>query len=152
MDLQLGGKRALVTGSSSGLGEEIARVLAAEGAAVVVHGRDEARTEAVAKSIRGGGGTASIAIGDLSTDAGADQVQAAAASEGPVDILVNNAGVYDPEAQWSDTVRAPSRHGRRDLSGPHGHAGEQPTVRRGRYRADAGGAGLGFHPVAPPVA
>jgi 3-oxoacyl-[acyl-carrier protein] reductase len=104
MDLQLGGKRALVTGSSNGLGEEIARVLAAEGAAVVVHGRDEARTEAVAKSIRGDGGTASMAIGDLSTDAGADQVQAAVASAGPVDILVNNAGVYDPEAQWSDTV------------------------------------------------
>src|SRR5882757_4639685 len=104
MDLQLGGKRALVTGSSSGLGEEIARLLAAEGAAVVVHGRDEARTAAVAKSIRGDGGHASIAIGDLSTDAGADQVQAAAVSEGPVDILVNNAGVYNPEAQWSDTL------------------------------------------------
>jgi NAD(P)-dependent dehydrogenase (short-subunit alcohol dehydrogenase family) len=104
MDLQLGGRRALVTGSSSGLGEEIARLLAAEGAAVVVHGRDEARTAAVAKSIRGDGGHASIAIGDLSTDAGADQVQAAAVSEGPVDILVNNAGVYNPEAQWSDTL------------------------------------------------
>jgi NAD(P)-dependent dehydrogenase (short-subunit alcohol dehydrogenase family) len=103
MDLHLGGKRALVTGSSSGLGEEIARVLAAEGAAVIVHGRDEARTAAVAKSIRGDGGDASIAIGDLSTDGGADQVHAAAVKDGPVDILVNNAGVYNPEAQWSDT-------------------------------------------------
>jgi 3-oxoacyl-[acyl-carrier protein] reductase len=44
MDLQLVGKRALVTGSSSGLGEAIVKLLAAEGAAVVVHGRDEART------------------------------------------------------------------------------------------------------------
>ncbi len=104
MDLQLGDKRALVTGSSSGLGEEIARLLAAEGAAVVVHGRDEARTAAVAKSIRGDGGNASIATGDLSTDAGADQVHAAAVSAGPVDILVNNAGIYDPQAQWSDTL------------------------------------------------
>jgi NAD(P)-dependent dehydrogenase (short-subunit alcohol dehydrogenase family) len=103
MDLQLGGKRALVTGSSSGLGEEIARVLAAEGATVVVHGRDEARAAAVAKSIRGDGGTAGIAIGDLSTEAGADQVEAAAVKDGPVDILVNNAGVYDPQAQWGDT-------------------------------------------------
>jgi NAD(P)-dependent dehydrogenase (short-subunit alcohol dehydrogenase family) len=104
MDLQLGGKRALVTGSSSGLGEEIARLLAAEGAAVVVHGRDEARTAAVAKSIRGDGGNAGVAIGDLSTDAGADQVHAAAVSAGPVDILVNNAGIYDPQAQWSETL------------------------------------------------
>ncbi|WP_225854209.1 SDR family NAD(P)-dependent oxidoreductase [Micromonospora sp. ALFpr18c] len=43
MDLQLAGKRALVTGASSGLGAEIAAVLAAEGVAVVVHGRDQAR-------------------------------------------------------------------------------------------------------------
>src|SRR3954471_19452337 len=87
MDLQLDGRRALVTGSSSGLGEAIARLLAAEGAAVVVHGRDRARTEAVAKDI---GATA--AVGDLATDAGADAVAEAA---GEIDILVNNAGAYD---------------------------------------------------------
>ena len=103
MDLQLSGKRALVTGSSSGLGEEIARRLAAEGAAVVVHGRDEARTTAVAKSIRADGCHASIALGDLGTDAGADEVVAAAVAEGPVDILVNNVGVYDITATWSGT-------------------------------------------------
>src|SRR5258708_23777181 len=101
MDLQLGGKRALVTGSSSGLGEEIARLLAAEGAAVVVHGRDEARTAAVAKSIRGDGGSASVAIGDLSTDSGPHQLHAAAVSEGPVDILAHHARVYRPDAQAS---------------------------------------------------
>jgi len=42
MDLKLKGKRALVTGSSSGLGKAIAKMLAHEGAAVVIHGRDEA--------------------------------------------------------------------------------------------------------------
>src|SRR5882757_6269305 len=52
MELQLAGKRALVTGSTGGLGEEIAKVLAAEGAAVIVHGRDRARAESVAKTIR----------------------------------------------------------------------------------------------------
>jgi NAD(P)-dependent dehydrogenase (short-subunit alcohol dehydrogenase family) len=103
MDLQLVDKRALVTGSSSGLGEEIVKLLAAEGAAVVVHGRDEARTAAVAKSIREDGGNASIAIGDLSTDAGAEKVEAAAVKDGPVDILINNVGIYNPAARWSET-------------------------------------------------
>ncbi|HZG03573.1 MAG TPA: SDR family oxidoreductase [Streptomyces sp.] len=101
MDLRLGGRRALVTGASSGLGAEIARVLAAEGASVVVHGRDEARTEAVAGSIRDSGGDATTAIGDLATDAGADAVRAAVAGSGaPVDILVNNAGTYDVTVGW----------------------------------------------------
>lgn len=77
MNLQLSGRRALVTGSSSGLGEAIARRLAAEGATVVVHGRDVARTEAVAKSIVAEGGDAAVAIGDLGTDEGADAVHAA---------------------------------------------------------------------------
>jgi len=85
MDLKLAGKRALVTGSSSGIGAGIARMLAAEGCAVVVHGRDRARAEAVAAEI----GATAVAIGDLATDAGADAVAKVA---GEVDILVNNAG------------------------------------------------------------
>ncbi|GAA1268188.1 3-oxoacyl-ACP reductase [Planotetraspora silvatica] len=103
MDLQLSGKRALVTGSSAGLGEVIARHLAAEGAAVVVHGRDEARTAAVAGSIREKGADAAVAIGDLATDAGAEEVATAALKGGPVDILVNNVGVYDPSVGWADS-------------------------------------------------
>lgn len=98
MELRLAGKRALVTGSSSGLGEEIAKVLAAEGATVVVHGRDRARTEAVAKGIREAGGQADVAIGDLGTDAGADAVAAVA---GSIDVLVNNMGVFDPSISWT---------------------------------------------------
>lgn len=103
MDLQLVGKRALVTGSSSGLGEAIVRRLAAEGATVVVHGRDRARAAAVARSLREGGGVAGIAIGDLATDAGAADVHAAAVEDGPVDILVNNVGIYDATARWGET-------------------------------------------------
>ncbi|GLY50361.1 SDR family NAD(P)-dependent oxidoreductase [Lentzea sp. NBRC 102530] len=106
MELHLEGKTALVTGSSSGLGEEIARLLAAEGANVVVHGRDEARAKAVAADI----GAVAVAIGDLSTDAGADAVAAAA---GEVDVLVNNAGGYAHEdwststpGQWRDIYEA----------------------------------------------
>jgi len=93
MDLDLSGKRALVTGSSSGIGRGIAQVLAEEGVTVVVHGRDRERTEETAASIRDAGGTAHIAYGDLATDAGATEVaEAVAQHTDGIDILVNNIG------------------------------------------------------------
>ncbi|MCB2073111.1 MAG: SDR family NAD(P)-dependent oxidoreductase [Novosphingobium sp.] len=93
MDLQLNGKRALVTGSSSGIGRGIATTLAREGATVVVHGRNRERTEETAAAIREAGGIAHLAFGDLATDEGAAQVaEAVAAQTGGVDILVNNIG------------------------------------------------------------
>lgn len=96
MDLHLTGRRALVTGSSSGLGEAIALLLAQEGADVVVHGRDEARTQAVAEKV----GAKAVAVGDLATEEGADAV---AATAGDVDVLVNNAGAYD-HLGWEDST------------------------------------------------
>lgn len=101
MDLRLSDKRALVTGSSSGLGEAMAEYLAAEGAAVVVHGRDAARAGAVVDRIVAAGGRATVAIGDLATDDGADAVADAALAGGSIDILVNNAGTYD-YLSWAD--------------------------------------------------
>ncbi|MBW4718296.1 SDR family NAD(P)-dependent oxidoreductase [Saccharothrix obliqua] len=95
MDLRLTGRRALVTGSSSGIGAAIAEILAAEGADVVVHGRDRARTEALADKLRGHGRRVDVALGDLATDEGAEGVVRATAEGGPVDILVNNAGATD---------------------------------------------------------
>ena len=93
MDLQLKGKRALVTGSSSGIGTGIAETLAAEGAVVVVHGRDAGRCEAAAAAIRKAGGTAHVALGDLATEAGCNAVgDTIMNSVGGIDILVNNAG------------------------------------------------------------
>jgi NAD(P)-dependent dehydrogenase (short-subunit alcohol dehydrogenase family) len=93
MDLELDGKRALVSGSSSGIGAATARLLAAEGAAVMVHGRDEARTIAVAEEIRARGGSAAAAVGDLATDEGGQEVCDAVESHfAGIDILVNNAG------------------------------------------------------------
>src|SRR5262249_16861654 len=68
MNLRLEGKRALVTGSSSGIGEAIARSLAREGAVVVVHGRNEPRVRRVAEDIARQGGKAFSAIGDLAKD------------------------------------------------------------------------------------
>jgi len=93
MDLDLAGKRALVTGSSSGIGRGIATVLAGEGATVIVHGRNRERTEETAATIREAGGTAHLAFGDLATDEGAAAVaDAVDQATGGIDILVNNIG------------------------------------------------------------
>jgi NAD(P)-dependent dehydrogenase (short-subunit alcohol dehydrogenase family) len=93
MDLNLTGKRALVTGSSSGIGAAIARMLAAEGACVVVHGRNKARAEAVAASIVAAGGKAIAVCGDLADEVQIDALASGAlAAFGGIDVLVNTAG------------------------------------------------------------
>ena len=93
MDLQLAGKRALVTGSSSGIGAGIAKVLAAEGATLVIHGRNAERSSQVAADIRQSGGSAIFVLGDLATTEGCNEVGDAVMKElGGIDILVNNAG------------------------------------------------------------
>lgn len=100
MDLQLSGKRALVTGSTSGIGEQIAKSLALEGAKVVVHGRRKAEADRVVKEIVGAKGTAVAVIGDLGSDSEASHVgEAATSAFGGVDILVNNAGAF-PMKPW----------------------------------------------------
>jgi 3-oxoacyl-[acyl-carrier protein] reductase len=113
MDLKLKGKRVLVTGSSSGLGAAIVKTLAAEGAAVIVHGRNEERCAAIVADIQGNDGQAEYVTGDLSTDDGADAVTKAVLAGGPVDILVNNIGVYHFQSwldasvkDWSDTYNS----------------------------------------------
>ena len=70
MDLSSKGRRALVTGSSSGLGDAILKMLAQEGAAVIVHGRHSVRVDVIVNA----GGRADRTLGDLTTDAGADKV------------------------------------------------------------------------------
>lgn len=105
-------RTALVTGASSGIGEAIARELAAAGLTVAVHGRDEQRTRAVAEDIERQGGHAVALTADLSQ--GPDVVRALAAEArkqlgGHVDVLVNNAGVYPggpTESLDDDTVDA----------------------------------------------
>lgn len=103
MDLQLEGKVALVTGSSKGIGEGIARGLAFEGAVVIVHGRDRAKTEAVAGDIVASGGRAQAVVGDLTIDDEVARLIEAAQAAGPVEILVNNAGGAGPAEDWSAT-------------------------------------------------
>ena len=103
MDLNLKGKRAIVTGSTAGIGAEIARVLAAEGASVVVHGRNAERANKFAAEIRAEGGAVAVALGELTDDGEAERVaREAEKAFGGVDILVNNAGSY-PITAWWDT-------------------------------------------------
>jgi NAD(P)-dependent dehydrogenase (short-subunit alcohol dehydrogenase family) len=98
-------KRALVTGSTSGLGEAIAKFLASEGAAVIVHGRNEERAAAVASTIRAENGRVDVVTGDLAVEGGPENVANSALLGGPVDILVNNAGEYEHRS-WMDASRA----------------------------------------------
>jgi len=105
MDLKLQGKRALVTGSSSGIGAAIALALADEGVSVVVHGRDAAKAGGVAQQVKGRGVGAEVALGDLTRDdAAAAVARGALAAFGGIDILVNCAGgvVRGDNPQWSD--------------------------------------------------
>ena len=102
--MKLAGKRALVTGSSMGIGEAIARGLAAEGVAVAVHARNAEEVERVSASIQADGGSAVAVVGDLGTDAGAKEVATkAAAALGGIDILVNNVGILT-FATWADVT------------------------------------------------
>ena len=109
MDLYLTGKRALISGSSSGLGAECARRLAAEGCKVVVHGRNRARADQVADDIRGAGGEAAVTTGDLEQDEDAWQVAREALDAfGGIDILVNNAGllIREDNPDWTTVPSA----------------------------------------------
>lgn len=81
-----------MTGSWRGTGAGIARVLAREGAHVLVHGLEPGQAEAVASEIASAGGRASAVAGDVRTDAGAEAVAGAVGERGGLDILVNNYG------------------------------------------------------------
>jgi NAD(P)-dependent dehydrogenase (short-subunit alcohol dehydrogenase family) len=85
----LEGKVALITGATSGIGEAAALQLAAQGATVIVHGRDATRGAAVVAEIENGGSSARFVRADLSESSEALRL---AQEAGDVDILVNNAG------------------------------------------------------------
>jgi len=91
MDLGLAGKRALVTGSSKGIGLAIAAELAAEGARVTICARGEAALAAAESVLRARGAEVLAVRADLSTDEGVARVwRAQADAWGGADILVNN--------------------------------------------------------------
>ncbi|MDA3630111.1 SDR family NAD(P)-dependent oxidoreductase [Saccharopolyspora sp. WRP15-2] len=93
MRIDLSGKTALITGSSSGIGFSIARGLAGAGADVVVNGRSEATVTAAADKIRQEFPDVAVraAAADVTTEDGADRVVELA---GGVDVLVNNLGIF----------------------------------------------------------
>ena len=94
MQIDLTGKRALVTGSTAGIGLAIAKGLAAAGADVVVNGRTRERVDEAVVAVRNEGGSASGFVGDLSTAEGCAQLT----REVPrCDVLVNNLGIFDPQ-------------------------------------------------------
>ncbi len=100
---RLVGRRALITGASSGIGREVAIRFAAEGARVACGGRDPKRTDETIDRIRAAGGEAFAAIGDVSTADGASEVVATAvAALGGLDALVSNAGI--DATDWRDVA------------------------------------------------
>ncbi len=100
--LRLSGKRALITGSSRGIGAETARLFAREGAHVIVNYRSSRQeADSVARSIVDGGGKATVIRGDVSDPTSvASMFRSIGRRVGGLDILVNNAGLADP-AIWS---------------------------------------------------
>lgn len=90
----LGGRRALVTGSSMGIGHALARGLAQAGASVIVNARNPDRLAEAAETLRAEGATVDTLVFDA-TDAAAvrQAVDGFEADHGPIDILVNNAGM-----------------------------------------------------------
>jgi 3-oxoacyl-[acyl-carrier protein] reductase len=118
MDLGLRGRACIVTGASRGIGLATARLLADEGAAVLLVARDEQALSAAAA--RCGDGAQTLALDVTEPDAASQAVEACESAFGGIDVLVNNAGatrarpmdeLSDEEwqAQWDLHVMAPMR-------------------------------------------
>jgi NAD(P)-dependent dehydrogenase (short-subunit alcohol dehydrogenase family) len=110
--MKLDGKVALITGGNSGIGSATAALLAKEGAAVVLTGRNQERGEQVAKAIDETGGKAKFFSSDVRVaDECRKVVEQTLEWFGRIDVLFNNAGVFHPktvpdctEQEWDETI------------------------------------------------
>jgi NAD(P)-dependent dehydrogenase (short-subunit alcohol dehydrogenase family) len=110
MDLNLSGKRAVVTGASRGIGLGVARAFLREGAEVVLVARGTGPLDEAAEALREAPGARVAAVAaDVSTREGCDAVLSAVAAMGGADILVNNAGTGSnetileaPDEKWDE--------------------------------------------------
>ena len=112
---RLQGRTALVTGSTSNIGRAVATAFAAEGAHVVVSGRDDARGKSVVAAIQERGGRADYVRSDLDGTSSASRALAEEATRrlgGRIDVLVNSAGIF-PSATTLRPTRPPE-HPRTD--------------------------------------
>ena len=89
---ELEGKRALITGASSGIGAAIARELAQRGVKLVLTARRKDALENIAEACRKDGASVEVVVADLGTPTGAAALWGQVAAAGPVDICINNAG------------------------------------------------------------
>ncbi len=110
--MSTGGKRALVTGGSGGIGAALCTRLAREGHHVYVHGhRNAAAAQAVVAAIRSAGGAAEAVLFDVTDAAASRHALEKVLEAGPIQILVNNAGLHDDAvlpgmsaAQWHRVI------------------------------------------------
>jgi NAD(P)-dependent dehydrogenase (short-subunit alcohol dehydrogenase family) len=94
--LDLSGKIAVITGAGSGIGRAMAQRFAAAGAAILVNDIIGARAHETVALVRGAGGTAEAAVGDIAEEATAQMIVGEARRlRGRIDILCNNAGIID---------------------------------------------------------
>ena len=155
--LDLTGRGALVTGASSGLGARFARVLAAQGAKVVLAARRRDRLDELAADITASGGEAlAVALDMMNAEAIVDAVSAAEHRFGTVDLLVNNAGIPDAQRAHKMSVELVDQVLGVNLRGPwllscevakrliaSGKPGRIVNISSvAHYRYDGGGAAL----------
>ncbi|AUH65283.1 SDR family NAD(P)-dependent oxidoreductase [Paracoccus zhejiangensis] len=96
--MRFAGKVVAITGGGSGIGKETAARFVAEGASVVINGRDLAKLKAAAREIDPSGAKVAVSAGDIADPAtGTALVDLAVARFGGLDVLVNNAGVFNPK-------------------------------------------------------
>ena len=109
----LAGKRAFITGSFQGIGLGVAKVLASQGCAIVLHGlADEAQIAAAVSEVTAAGApNVEAHTSDLRDPAATEALIASILARGPVDILVNNAGIQFtapiaqmPREKWNDII------------------------------------------------